>query len=82
MRPMSTTWTINTIIAACGGTSVVASALGLTTGAVSKMRHNGIQDRHWRTLMDLCPGNLTPDDLYRANERTRAGGAGADGAAA
>ncbi|CCG42162.1 hypothetical protein [Magnetospirillum molischianum] len=78
---MDTTWTIDTIIEACGGTVAVSVALNLTDGAVSKMRRNGIQDRHWRVLIALSGGAFGPDDLYRANERTR-GGAGANGAAA
>lgn len=79
---MDKTWTIDTIIEACGGTVAVSVALGVTDGAVSKMRRNGIQDRHWRALIALAEGAFGPADLYRANERTRAGGAGADGAAA
>jgi len=64
-------WTVETVIRACGGVSVVAGALNLTDSAVLKMKRIGIQDRHWPTLIALSGNQFEPNDLFRANQRAR-----------
>jgi hypothetical protein len=65
--------TIDQIIEAAGGRTIVAEQLRLKDG-VRKWPEIGIPDRHWPGLIALVP-DLTADELMQANIAARQGAA-------
>lgn len=60
-------WTIYTIIAAAGGSAMIAGRLGRSRSTVNAWRRNGIPAKYWPSLV-ACVPRLTTDDIMRANE--------------
>jgi hypothetical protein len=66
---------VSDIISEAGGPNAVADevtkarAKPFSADGVRKWHQNGIPDRYWGILAELC--NATPDELFAANEALR-----------
>lgn len=60
------------IVSRCGGRAAISESIdSVSVGAIRKWEDFGIPEKHWKTIMQMAKGRLTPRMLNDMNESMR-----------